>query len=105
MSFEVTKMVLDHSKSKKFARLVLLELAGAVNEEERRREGTAKCWPAVETLCNRTGLSYRCVRDQLNILRYQLGEITWEKRGYRQSNMYTICVPFDDDGGPTTTEA
>jgi hypothetical protein len=96
MSFEVIRMVLNGSQSRKFARLVLLELAGTVNEEDRKRQGTAECYPSIGYLGRQTGLAYRTVWDQLRNLR-DLKEITWRnRRGH--SNIYTIHVPFDDDG-------
>ena len=98
MSFEVVKMVFEHSKSRGAAQHILLALAFACNDRLRKDQGKVECFPSVAFLSKQTGMSYRSVWDQLNELR-DLGEITWRNRP-GHSNVYTLLVPLDEDVEP-----
>lgn len=77
MSIEAMTYVLDHSRSKKAKRAVLLVLAWHHNAT------TGAIFPSEETIANEAGLSVRAVRDALRAL-VDDGEIERDRgRSYR----------------------
>src|SRR5687767_11939554 len=57
MSISTLLHVLNHSKTKKSHRLVLIEIANHVNDE------SGLAWPSQNTIARRTGLSRRWVNE------------------------------------------
>lgn len=75
MSFDAIRWALDQ-KLKPSPRLLLIELANAVNAES----GEASCYPSQAFLKSRTGLGLRTIGECLKVLE-ELGLITRERRG------------------------
>lgn len=53
-----------------------------------------ECFPSQETLATDLGISKRTLKRDLDELR-ELGLITWEQRGYKKSNLYSILLNTD----------
>ena len=100
MSFEVVKMVFEHTKTRGVSRLILLAIASFVNDKAYKATGKAESFPSVAKIAVRAGVSQRCVKDHLPKLR-ESGEITWENHG--RSNHYNINIPLDSDYGVVRT--
>lgn len=100
MSYRLMDVTLRRSRSRGTTKLVLVTLASYVNEKERLKSGEATCFPGIATVGKLTGVSRSQVKRSLRELR-ELGEVTWEQRGYHRSNLYTLTLPLDDGTNET----
>jgi hypothetical protein len=97
MSAEEVRKVLDHSRARGAARMLLVVLA----EHTNGRRGDGVAWPSIGRLAEETGLSRRSVFRALAELE-ALGEITVVVRGggRRGSNRYRLTLPRGDRTSP-----
>lgn len=74
------------------AKLVLLALADHANDD-------GKCWPGIETVAKKCGISRIAVINNISKLR-KSGFVNSERRyteeGRRTSNVYTLCLSTDN---------
>lgn len=105
MSYRVLDWVEQHSASRKGEHAVLVALANMANDD-------GYCWPKVETIAQRTGLSVRTVKYKIKALE-ALGELVVERqpgRGLRTSFRIIIggkgaeSAPFPRKKVQSTTE-
>ena len=77
---------------KSTAKLVLLALADHANDD-------GKCWPGIETVAKKCGISRIAVINNISKLR-KSGFVNSERRyteeGRRTSNVYTLCLSTDN---------
>lgn len=86
MSWIWVNRVLERSRAKKGARMVLLALAERANE-------TGWCWPSMADIARRCGMSPRRARSAVARL-VALGELERHiKRGRASTNRYRIVLP------------
>jgi Helix-turn-helix domain len=98
MSFQAVSWVLEHSRARGNARLVLISIAACSN-----REGE-NAWPSVETLAREARVSERTVQYAIRRLE-QLGELRVVRRsgenGRTESNRYDVLMRSGSiDGWP-----
>lgn len=85
MSVHISSQVwtLDMQSGKK---LVLLALADMANDE-------GICWPSIQSLCKRTGLSERAI--QLHLRELQAAGLLGREERYKQSTIYHLTIAAD----------
>lgn len=86
MAIEVISWVLEHSKSRNGARLVLIAIA------ERAKPNGTGAWPSIKDLMKRANLAERSVQSGIKELE-RIGELKvgWNK-GPGGSNLYTVLM-------------
>lgn len=86
MAIEVITWVLEHSRSRNGARLVLIAIA------ERAKPNGTGAWPSVRDLMRRANLAERSVQSGIKELE-RIGElkVEWNK-GQNGSNLYTVLM-------------
>jgi hypothetical protein len=101
MSVKAMTWVWDYSQAKGNDRLVLLAIADSADHDG------SNAWPAVATLCRKTGLSestvHRCIRSlvklgELQVDRQQGGPA--RMRAEARPNAYTVLMPARSAGYP-----
>jgi helix-turn-helix protein len=86
VSFKTVETVLEHSKSRGSARMVLVVIAECANHEG------SDAWPAVETIAHRAGISRASVYRQLKTLA-ELGELEVDSKGGKHGcNRYRVTL-------------
>jgi hypothetical protein len=89
MSIQAVSWVLEESRSRGYARLVLLSLANYANDDD-------ECWPSMRTIARNAGISLGAVPPQIQEL-VDLGEVEIVKKGsHRRSSRYRIQRSRDE---------
>jgi DNA-binding transcriptional MocR family regulator len=89
MSIQAVSWVLEESRSRGFARLVLLSLANYANDDD-------ECWPSMRTIAKNAGISLGSVSKQIQEL-VDLGELEVVSKGsHRTSTRYRIQRSRDE---------
>jgi len=87
VSIQAVAWVLDHSRARGFARLVLISLANHANRE------TGECWPSMRTIAREAGIGHSSVTAAVRVL-VALGELEIvSEGGPRQANRYRLSYP------------
>lgn len=93
MSFRTVEAVLERSRSRGSARMVLVVIAECANHDG------SEAWPAVETIAHRAGISRASVFRQIKALT-ELGELEVESKGGRSGcNRYRVTVQEASEEG------
>lgn len=99
MSWQSVKSVLEHSRSKRAARAVLLVIAWHADEHG------AEAYPSLETLADESGVSRRTVMSAIDELE-RAGEIAVSKgRGRGQTHRFAVLLPLEKVQPPHVNEA
>ena len=93
MSYTLTGIAIDNSKSQGFDRLVLLILADEVQDQNKHLYGPDTCWPSVERIAKKSTVKERRVRLAFRNLE-KLNELSIrERQGPHGCNLYTLTIP------------
>lgn len=98
MSFRTVETVLEHSRSRGSARMVLVVIAECANHDG------GEAWPAIETIAHRAGISRASVFRQLKNLA-DMGELEYDsKAGRHGCNRYRVTLQPGESQDATVSD-